>query len=116
MNAMTQLRDLLEALRPQIPDSLLAGRGWDRLLLRVGDFPAAVAANLCIFQLIPTVVDRKLWRRRLSSCLRSFLSPRPPSRGPVRPCGGPGRSRLFSLAAPAGNAVAGPRLGGRGDS
>ncbi len=66
--------------------------------------------------LIPTVVDRNLWRRRLSSCLRSFLSPRPPSRGPVRPCGGPGRSRLFSLAAPAGNAVAGPRLGGRGDS
>ncbi len=30
---------------------------------------------------IPTVVDRNLWRRRLSSCLRSFLSPRPPIRG-----------------------------------
>ena len=51
MNAMTQLRDLLEALRPQIPESLLAGRGRDRLLLRVGDFPAAVAANLCVFEL-----------------------------------------------------------------
>ena len=51
MNAMTQLRDLLEALQPQIPDSLLAGRGWDRLLLRVAEFPAAVAANLCIFEL-----------------------------------------------------------------
>ncbi|MCY3879097.1 MAG: hypothetical protein OXF74_07955 [Rhodobacteraceae bacterium] len=51
MNAMTQLRDLLEALRPQVPDSLLAGRGRDRLLLRVGDFPAAVAENLCIFEL-----------------------------------------------------------------
>ena len=48
---MTQLRDLLEALRPQIPESLLAGRGLDQLLLRVGDFPAAVAANLCIFEL-----------------------------------------------------------------
>ena len=51
MNAMTQLRDLLDALRPQIPESLLAGRGRDRLLLRVGDFPAAVATNLCIFEL-----------------------------------------------------------------
>ena len=51
MNAMTQLRDLLEALRPQIPESLLAGRGRDRLLHRVGDFPAAVAANLCVFEM-----------------------------------------------------------------
>ncbi len=48
---MTQLRDLLEALQPQMPESLLAGRGRDRLLRRVGDFPAAVAANLCIFEL-----------------------------------------------------------------
>ncbi len=47
---MTQLRDLLEALQPRIPESLLAGRGRDRLLRRVGDFPAAVAANLCIFE------------------------------------------------------------------
>ena len=51
MSAMTQLQDLLEALKPQIPRSLLAGRGRDRLLERVGDFPAAVAANLCIFEL-----------------------------------------------------------------
>ena len=47
---MTQLRDLLNALQPRIPESLLAGRGRDRLLQRVGDFPAAVAANLCIFE------------------------------------------------------------------
>ena len=51
MNAMTQLRDLLEALRSQIPDSLFDGRGRDQLLQRVGDFPAAVAANLCIFEM-----------------------------------------------------------------
>ena len=51
MSAMTQLRDLLEALGPQIPESLLAGRGRDRLLRQVGDFPAAVAARLCIFEL-----------------------------------------------------------------
>ncbi|MYC58848.1 MAG: hypothetical protein F4X09_01450 [Gammaproteobacteria bacterium] len=51
MIAVTQLRDVLEALRPQIPESLLAGRGRDRLLQRAGDFPAAVVANLCIFEL-----------------------------------------------------------------
>ena len=48
---MTQLRDLMQALRPRIPESLLAGRGWDRLLGRIGDLPAAAAAGLCGFEL-----------------------------------------------------------------
>ena len=47
----TQLRDLMQALRPRIPESLLAGRGWDCLLERVGDLPAAAAAGLCGFEL-----------------------------------------------------------------
>ena len=36
---MTQIRDLLGGLRPQFPDSLLSGRGWDNLLEQVGDIP-----------------------------------------------------------------------------
>lgn len=47
---MTQLRDVLLGLRPQIPEALLAGQGWDRLLRRVGALPAA-AASPCGFEL-----------------------------------------------------------------
>lgn len=45
-----QLQDVLRALRPRIPESLLAGAGWDRLLQRVGDLPAE-AARQCGFEL-----------------------------------------------------------------
>ncbi|MDE0096088.1 MAG: hypothetical protein OXS40_06855 [Gammaproteobacteria bacterium] len=48
---MKRLRDLMQALQPRIPESLLAGEGWDRLLARVGDLPAAAAAGLCGFEL-----------------------------------------------------------------
>lgn len=48
---MTQLHGLMQSLRPRIPGSLLAGRGWDRLLGRIGDLPAAAAAGLCGFEL-----------------------------------------------------------------
>ncbi len=48
---MTRLRGLMQALRPQIPESLLAGRDWERLLERVGDLPAAAAAGLCGFEM-----------------------------------------------------------------
>lgn len=42
--------DVLHGLRPRIPESLLAGQGWDRLLDRVGGLPAA-AASACGFEL-----------------------------------------------------------------
>ena len=48
---MTRLQGLMEGLRPRIPESLLAGRGWDRLLDRVGDLPAVAASDLCGFEL-----------------------------------------------------------------
>ena len=47
---MERFRDVLTALRGQIPQSLLAGQGWDRLLERVGDLPAAAASSLCGFE------------------------------------------------------------------
>ena len=47
---MTRLRDMLLGLRAQIPESLLAGRGWERLVERVGELPAAAAAA-CGFEL-----------------------------------------------------------------
>ena len=48
---MTRFQDVLLGLRTQIPESLLAGRGWDRLLQRIGGLPAAAAASLCGFEL-----------------------------------------------------------------
>lgn len=51
METMTHLRCLLWKLRPRIPESLLAGRGWDRLLQRVGDLPVAAAVSLCGFEM-----------------------------------------------------------------
>jgi len=47
---MKHLKDVLVGLRPQIPESLLAGEGWDRLVARVGVLPAA-AASACGFEL-----------------------------------------------------------------
>lgn len=45
---MKRLGDVLAGLRPQIPESLLAGEGWDRLVARVGGLPASAA---CGFEL-----------------------------------------------------------------
>ncbi len=46
------LRELLQGLQSQIPESLLAGSGWDRLLFRVGELPAAAAFDgFCGFEL-----------------------------------------------------------------
>ena len=47
---MTQLRGLLQELRQRMPESLVAGRGWRRLLQRVGGLPAA-AASACGFEM-----------------------------------------------------------------
>ncbi|MXW93168.1 MAG: hypothetical protein F4114_02320 [Rhodospirillaceae bacterium] len=47
---MAQLRGLLQELRPRMPESLVAGHGWRRLLQRVGDLPAA-AASACGFEM-----------------------------------------------------------------
>ena len=47
---MERFADVLTGLRGQIPRSLLAGEGWDRLLERVGDLPAAAASSLCGFE------------------------------------------------------------------
>ena len=47
---MERFRDVLAGLRGQIPRSLLAGQGWDHLLERVGDLPAAAASSLCGFE------------------------------------------------------------------
>ncbi len=47
---MKHLGDVLTGLRPQLPESLLAGEGWDRLVARVGRLPAAAAAA-CGFEL-----------------------------------------------------------------
>ncbi len=47
---MERFGDVLTGLRSQIPRSLLAGPGWDRLLERVGDLPAAAASSLCGFE------------------------------------------------------------------
>ncbi|MDE0509135.1 MAG: hypothetical protein OXI17_10930 [Gammaproteobacteria bacterium] len=47
---MERFRDVLTALRDRISHSLLAGEGWDRLLERVGDLPAAAACSLCGFE------------------------------------------------------------------
>ncbi len=49
-DAMMQLRGFLRELRPRIPQPLLAGAGWDRLLQRVGDLPAEVVTWLCGFE------------------------------------------------------------------
>ena len=48
---MKRLRDVFLGLRPRIPLSLIAGRGWDRLLDRVGELPAAATASACGFEL-----------------------------------------------------------------
>ncbi len=48
---MTRLRILMQTLQPRIPESLLAGQDWERLLGRVGDLPAAAAAGLCGFEM-----------------------------------------------------------------
>ncbi|MDE0702579.1 MAG: hypothetical protein OXH59_02535 [Rhodospirillaceae bacterium] len=48
---MRRLRDTLPELRAWIPESLLAGEGWDRLLHRIGDLPAAASANACGFEM-----------------------------------------------------------------
>lgn len=48
---MRRLRDTLPGLRAWIPESLLAGKGWDHLLHRIGDLPAAAAANACGFEM-----------------------------------------------------------------
>ena len=47
---METLREVLLGLRPWIPRSLLDGRGWEGLLERVGELPAAAAAA-CGFEL-----------------------------------------------------------------
>ena len=47
---MERLGDVLNELRDQIPLSLLAGEGWERLLERVGDLPAVAASSLCGFE------------------------------------------------------------------
>ncbi len=47
---MNNLRDVLTALAPQIPKSLLSGNGMTRLVKRVGDLPGAVATT-CGFEL-----------------------------------------------------------------
>lgn len=47
---MERFRDVLTGLRGQIPESLLAGPGWEHLLGRVGDLPAAAASSLCGFE------------------------------------------------------------------
>ena len=47
---MRSLRDSLLGLRARFPESLLAGRGWDRLLDRIGVLPAA-AAGACGFEM-----------------------------------------------------------------
>ncbi len=47
---MMTLRDLLQGLRPRIPDVLLTGPGWERLLQRIGDLPASAAVDLCGFE------------------------------------------------------------------
>ncbi len=47
---MERFRDVLTGLRGRIPESLLAGPGWDRLLERVGGLPAAAAASMCGFE------------------------------------------------------------------
>ncbi|MXX11041.1 MAG: hypothetical protein F4201_09140 [Nitrospira sp. SB0677_bin_15] len=48
---MRRLRDTLPVLRPWIPESLLSGKGWDHLLHRIGDLPAAASANACGFEM-----------------------------------------------------------------
>ena len=35
--------DILRGLRPAVPEALLAGAGWERMLTHVADFPAAAA-------------------------------------------------------------------------
>ena len=47
---MERFGDVLNELRDQIPLSLLAGAGWERLLERVGDLPAVAASSLCGFE------------------------------------------------------------------
>lgn len=46
---MSRLAPVLAELRPRIPEPLLAGRGWDDLVERVGGLPAA-AARWCGFE------------------------------------------------------------------
>ncbi|MYB35271.1 MAG: hypothetical protein F4X92_09180 [Gammaproteobacteria bacterium] len=48
---ITKFRNLMGALQPRIPRSLLSGDGWERLLGRVGNLPESIAANLCGFEL-----------------------------------------------------------------
>ena len=48
---MKGLRDTLTGLRAWLPESLLAGEGWDRLLRRIGHLPAAAAATACGFEM-----------------------------------------------------------------
>ena len=47
---MERFGNVLNGLRDQIPLSLLAGEGWERLLERVGDLPAVTASSLCGFE------------------------------------------------------------------
>ncbi len=48
---MRRLRDTLSGLRAWIPESLLDGKGWDDLLHRIGDLPAAASADTCGFEM-----------------------------------------------------------------
>ncbi len=47
---MEHFRDVLIGLHGQIPESLLAGQGWGRLLERIGDLPPTTVASLCGFE------------------------------------------------------------------